>query len=320
MTVIGGGITPGGLDVDGDGNAEWVEAWGGALSIGTTDPNAGSQNVELLGVGAFWIYLKLVEIGTPPQPPIDLTQKWSYKTLEFAFWTTADSTGFAPGITIELWAPDASNKFTYVLNHEFIPVQYWQRFSIPIGPDNEEPGKWTKVGSADWSDIRAVAWNKISANSTDTKIDWFHFGEGKYYGSDEDPTSQGTYGVKFKEIFDETVYSDKAAQRRAEKWVDKFKDPITVVSNVVADFPGQEQLKAGEYVNLDLPEIVDTTTKYRIETITWEWGEDGSFQTYLVLSLDPIIIEGQIHSISERLRRAEQKYQRLPAAEPTEVD
>jgi hypothetical protein len=203
-------------------------------------------------------------------------------------------------------------------------------------------------GDFEWNNVKNILfrWSywaeDQAANLPNLYIDWLHFDNGRWFGTDEDSGSQDVYKLYFKEIFDDTIYSDTAALRRAKQTILKFKVPISTIYDVTVDYDYQSYLKAGytiivaaydpaggeitdpDYKGADgIPELEGVPVElrtYRMETITHRLTEDLDYEVNLVLSLDPKTWEGTIHGISERIRRQEQKYSRKPVEESTEVD
>jgi len=237
---------------------------------------------------------------------------------------------------------------TYRAEFFGIVKNQWSTIEIPVGPEASTDG-WTgdPIGKVEYIEFEFLI---DALDPTDyILIDWLHFDEAKWFGLYEDVTSQNQYGLKFKEIFDDTLYSDEAALRRAKEWINKFKDPISTIKDIIADLDEQNQFNPGETIIIaaydpsgplipvppnyvgptGLPELVDPVTglpipvalrTYRMDTITHKITEDLEYYAYLILSLDPQVWEGTIQTVSERVRRLEQRSQREPAAPTAEVD
>lgn len=251
---------------------------------------------------------------------VDLTPKGGFRKLKFVANSQISATLVGqPDLKIKLIFEEGHSAI-YSAQYFGIKPNEWKTFEIPIGPGAEEEG-WEGEPSGTLNSIEISYIVPVMLYNQNDKfyIDWFHLGEGRYFGSYEDLTSQNKYGVRFKEIFDDTIFSDVAAQRRAKEYIEKFKEPISTVDNVEAEFEGQENLDPGQIVTLDLDELL-SPTKYRIERITHKFTEDFEYTTELLLSLDPVTWEGKIHDISERVRRLEQKMRRKRSEEPTEID
>jgi hypothetical protein len=295
----------------------WIEAYSSPLSLDPGNPAAGTNSIRVDSGGVIWLYLNVFSLEGAE---IDLTSKGAYQNLKFAMWID-DGSSPAPVVILELWCDnDPLDKFEFNLSNQFYPSGQWQKFDIPIGPSHEKPGEWIKVGSADWSKITQIAWSKPGGPpATTLKIDWLHFDNGKWYGTYEDPISIGAYGLKYKEHFDDTVYSDTSAARRAKEFVLKFRDPIDMVDDVVLEFEGQEDLLPGETITIDIPEIASPIV-LRIDRLTHKITEDLDYEVDAILSLDPPTFPGKVQDVSERVRRLEEQYERSPAAESTEID
>lgn len=257
---------------------------------------------------------------------LDLDPKESPKKLVFVIGSNVDdsisSTGM-PQVNVLFKFTDGTSA-TYRAQYIGIKQNEWSTVEIPIGPDASENG-WTGVpiGKVEYIEFEYIL-NKAAEGTDYILIDWLHFDEARWYGEDEDSTSETDNGVRFKEIFDDTLYSDTAAGRRAVEFIKKFKDPIVTIKDVEVDYVGMENLDPGKVLIISntIPEFallsVDDRT-YRIETIEHHL-EENDYYVKLILSLDPIYFEGNVYQISERVRRMEQRGNRKPAAESVEVD
>lgn len=258
---------------------------------------------------------------------IDLTKKESPRKFIvslFPHLVNSPPAGSYSSAYIELGFTDGSNAI-YFQEYHYFEVDRWTTAEIEVGPN---ASGWTGSNPSCEgivSSIKICVNNPAAAHLDDyLLIDFLHFDEAKWYGEYEDIASQGTYGIKFKEIFDDTLYSDTAAQRRSREYVEKFKEPIQTVENVIVEYNGQETLRPGETIVLSdlIPEFAGLSLPdrtYRIDEIHHKFTEDYDYEVQLILSIDPIQFTGSIQGISERVRRLEEKFRRRPAVEPTEV-
>ncbi len=115
-------------------------------------------------------------------------------------------------------------------------------------------------------------------------IDGLHLDEGKWYGKAVDTDSMkdradGGYGIKFKKIFDDTLYSDTAAQRWADETIARFKEPLYFITDVEAILEGVEFLEVGDKISLWIPETPGLEWEYRILELIWEYDEEEDLLT-----------------------------------------
>jgi hypothetical protein len=266
----------------------------------------------------------IATVGSPDR--LDLDPKEAPKKLVFVIGSNVDLTVFSSGmpqLNILLSFEDGSSAI-YRAQYVGVKQNEWSTIEIPIGPSASLDG-WTGVPAGKLKYIEFEYLLDKAAESTDyILIDWLHFDEARWYGENEDATSETTNGIRFKEIFDDTLYSDTAASRRAIEFVKKFKDPIVTIKDVEVEYVGMERLDPGKVLVIsdNIPEFALMSLEnrtYRIETIEHHL-EENDYYVRLILSLDPIYFEGNVYQISERVRRMEQRGNRQPAPNPAEVD
>lgn len=260
----------------------------------------------------------------PTDEVVDLEVKSEPQTLKFV---AAPHYGNLPsGISqflIRFFFADGNTATTLA---QFFGVRGddWSTIEIPVGADADG---WTGtcVGTLQSIEIELTTSFLSPPPLGDyLLIDWIHFEGARWYAESEDATSELANGVRFKELFDDTLFSDTAAARRAVEYIKKFKYPIITIKDVEVDYIGMENLDPGKVLVVDtsVPEFVDMSLdnrSYRIETIEHHI-EENDYYVKLTLSLDPVYFEGNVQQISERVRRIEQKGRRKPAANPTEVE
>jgi hypothetical protein len=262
--------------------------------------------------------------SNPLDEIVDLETKASAKSFKFV--AAPHYGNFPTGISqlvVRFIFADGNTATTQV-QFSGMTSDNWTTIEIPVGEDADG---WTGncVGTLQSIEFELTAtFGGVPAVGDYLLIDWIHFDQARWYGEYEDATSEFGNGVRFKELFDETLYSDTAAARRALEFVVKYKDPIITIKNVEAEYIGMENLDPGKVLVVDnsVPEFADMTLdnrSYRIETIIHHI-EENDYYVDLILSLDPIYFEGNVYQISERVRRIEQKGRRKPAENPTEVD
>lgn len=260
----------------------------------------------------------------PLDATVDLETKASAKKLIFV---AAPNYGTYPsGISSFIITFGFIGEGSITTNAQFFGIQSnnWTTIEIPVGEDADG---WSGdcIGTLDYIEFKLTSsFSGVPADGDFLLIDWVHFDEARWYGENEDATSELNNGVRFKELFDDTLYSDTAAARRAVEYIKKFKDPIITIKDVEADYIGMENLDPGKVLVVDnsVPEFANMSLdnrSYRIETIEHHI-EENDYYVKLILSLDPIYFEGNVQQISERVRRIEQKERRKPAANPTEVE
>lgn len=152
-------------------------------------------------------------------------------------------------------------------------------------------GEFTS-GTFDWTKVRKVIFQwKIYRDTTDLvqiNLDWLHFDEGKWYGVDSDTTSMQDpptgNGIKYKEIFDDTLYSDTAASRWAKEMINKYKDPIDYIVETVLLRDNMESMKPGDiYTVSGFPEQQGTEKDFRIISITYKFDDENFFEVNVEL-------------------------------------
>jgi len=131
----------------------------------------------------------------------------------------------------------------------------------------------------EWDHVRRAAFlfkvNRTDTSNIEVNIDWLHWDEGKYYGEYEDiPTGED---LKFIEVFDETIFSDTAAETRARSKVLTYRDSIPLTENAQLDLMGSETLDIGLSITFTLPE---NTFSPRIKEMRYQFYE-GDMDQYI---------------------------------------
>ena len=183
--------------------------------------------------------------------------------------------------------PDANNTHLSVME-------------IPIGPDEEADGKWTKLdGTFSWNLVKKILWYvKIKGGYYDggtsyyytdwgeMLVDWVHFDKGRwtseYKLADSDPLVI-QYGRAYAEFYDESAYSTSDCYIQAKFLVAKYKEPIDYLDKAEIDYSGMESLDPGQRIQFSLPEGIFIM---RITGIKWDW--DGDLRGQLGLDSDPL--------------------------------
>jgi len=329
------------------------------------EPIRNSPGHHNIGSPTGWDHIKCIEIigsapvaatityrfdwlvnSNPLDEVVDLETKASAKKLVFV---VAPNYGTYPnGISSFVITFGFVGGGTTTINAQFFGIQSnnWTTIEIPVGEDADG---WSEdcVGTLDYIEFKLTSsFIGVPSDNDFLLLDWIHFEGARWYGENEDATSENTNGIRFKELFDDTLYSDTAATRRAVEYIKKFKDPIITIKDVEVDYIGMENLDPGKVLVVKAYKAVEDVPnysgpngipefpgdpldvlhfipvdkrQYRIETIEHHL-EENDYYVRLILSLDPIYFEGNVYLISERVRRMEQRGNRKPAANPTEVD
>lgn len=164
--------------------------------------------------------------------------------------------------------------------------------SIPVGAAAENEGKWQKLGiEFDWSkvnkiDVRAtVSWRGSNLGWVRLLVDWLHFDKGKWFAKSSDTTSMSEppigYGVRFKEIFDDTIYSDLAALNWAEAMIFRYKDSLYYLRDAEAIIEEIENYSLGDKIAIALPETEQVEFYYMIRKMTFRYDDEEGLTTIL---------------------------------------
>jgi len=160
---------------------------------------------------------------------------------------------------------------------------------VPVGPDAVVEGKWEldpNDSTFDWSNVMqfnvqaSVSWSGGDDDWAKLVIDWLHFDKGKWFDKASDTTSMAEpptgYGIRFKEIFDDTIYSDTAAGRWADEMILRYKNPLFNLRNVTGLLDGLESYDPGDRFIISLPETGGTLTPYYyfLRRIYFEYDEE----------------------------------------------
>jgi len=235
----------------------------------------------------------------------DLTLKQAYSEIVFDLLCYPGSDQRANSLNVYLI--DGDDNKVWIKAHKF-NFMWWQptsmigdhvefqEFRIPVGPLTEEEGKWELVSGSpdfDWKRVKGISFQacfKISGVGSDQVnlwVDNLHFDKGKWYGVYSDSTSMQDppdgHGIRYKEIFDDTIFSDVAAQRWAKEYIIKYKDPIDFLYESQIFREDIEFLNPGDIFSVNVPELGSTYKDFKIRDITFKYSEEDFFEIVITL-------------------------------------
>jgi len=229
----------------------WSADADATLSWDTGEPQRGDESLKAIRTGSslnVWNDL-------PGVTAIDCSgwKRDSYKKLHFHIYYE-NSLGEEGTIIVWICAPNTSNRYNKKI---VLKSGKWREINIELGPDSTDIDG--AVGSPSWDNVQRLQWFLTvgsSANLT-LKIDELYFGDRYFSGSSEDTYSQGDYGTRVADPeIDGNLNSDAECAARAEAIKDFYKDPTTVLSNILTDgdyrfTPGDRQRIVVSNDNLD---------------------------------------------------------------------
>lgn len=175
-------------------------------------------------------------------------------------------------------------RIEYVKSEQVIPENLVE-VRIPVGPDSEIEGKWEKSGANfDWSNVvkfnisTQVTWRGDSSEWARLLVDWIHLDSGKWFGRSSDPASMADppsgHGIWFKEIFDDSIFSDTAASRWALEIINRYKDPLYHLRRAKGLLDGIENWNPGDQFVIGIPETDDEMYYYQLKELTLKYEDE----------------------------------------------
>lgn len=165
------------------------------------------------------------------------------------FWIKRESS-FNGNVDVILY--DSADKSA---SHFFIigPDEWFQK-QFKVGSENEDI--WNAESGFDWTDIKKVRFDCwfTGAGTGGFWIDGLFFGGRRYSSTQEDSSSQSSYGLRELVEVDEELYSDSECQLRAKALLAHLKEPaeyLTVRSTVI-DY-GNTPILPGDKIHVTLP-------------------------------------------------------------------
>jgi hypothetical protein len=251
-------------------DGDWT-ATSGAVSLDTTVKAKGSASVKLyaqnLNYGSCLFTLDAgKEVDTELYPVVNL-------------WLQRDASCNG-NVTLTLF--DTSDRGAW---HEFTAgYDKWFQTQVPVGSANAD--QWQAESGFDWTNVkkvRVVCWFD-GAGTGSFWVDGLFFGGRRYSATEEDSSSQSSFGLREVVEVDEELWSDNECTSRARALLAQLKDPAESLElrSTVVDF-GNTPILAGDTVHVVLPnEGVDTNFR-----VAWaEYNVDARTQTLeTVLSL-----------------------------------
>jgi hypothetical protein len=240
-------------------------AGAGEVSLESSSPILkGSASIKVYGVNLPWIGA-LLTLNAGKEVNANL-----YPILNVNIWKEAVWDGSA-GIILY----DTSNKSAA---HYFSPSPAeWINKQVKVGEENAD--LWDVESGFDWTNIkkpRIECWDGSAATGS-FWIDGLFFGGRRYSSTQEDSSSQTSYGLRELVEVDEELYSDAECQLRAKALLAHLKDPaeyLTVTSTVI-DY-GSNPLLAGDKIPVVLPNE-NVNSDFRILSV--EYFVDAKTQT-----------------------------------------
>jgi len=165
--------------------------------------------------------------------------------------------GGLAGVSAAISAARLGCKVALVQNRSVLGGNSSSEIRVPVGPDAEIEGKWVKLGSSfDWSSVTkvniktSVDWKTATEEWARLIVDWLHFDKGKWFDKDSDSASRIANGERFKEIFDDSIFSDTATSRWALEMIERYKDPLYYLRNAEGIINGVENFRPGVGINV----------------------------------------------------------------------
>jgi hypothetical protein len=256
--------------------AETTDEWSattGTLSAVSTPltPKAGTYYIECTNTGTSTVTNKFGRT----LPKINLRD-----INKLNFWqATAHSSDPTPAITetIRLFAPDTSNYFQTTTYSGTPTSGTWYWASLALGEnalydaDENPTGPWTiGAGDPNWWDLERIEWEfnsalPVSSHTITSNIDKLHFGPYRCYGTAEDPTNQGIYGLREAEYTDDNLLSTSECTKRAESLKMQLYDKTIALTCTV---PGNTNILVGDRIPVTLP--LDNITAQDMDVVAVE--------------------------------------------------
>jgi hypothetical protein len=250
------------------------------LALDTAIKYAGAKSVKVIESAYMyytrvdWIFYEGQTINLNEFPKISLALMVDDKHSKYC-WINL----------IDIWNNSATKSFN------LSKINQWEKVVINAGLKYADEWDWVD-DLFRWEYVKqiGIAVDQEYASAGNWWIDQFHFGYGKWKSTQEDTTSQTTYGLRELVEVDEELYSDNACTLRAKALLNHLKNPaeyLTIRSTVI-DY-GNTPLLPGDKIHVTLPnENIDAdfrilSVEYRVDAksqtleVTLELGRETPF-------------------------------------------
>lgn len=193
------------------------------------------------------------------------------------FWLYRESS-FNGNVNVILY-DSADKSASHLFN---VGPDKWSQQQVRVGVENAD--LWDVESGFDWTQIKKVRFDCwfTGAGTGSFWVDGLFFGGRRYSSTQEDSSSQSSYGLRELVEVDEELYSDGECQLRAKALLAHLKDPaeyLTVTSTVI-DY-GSNPLLAGDKITVVLPNE-NVNSDFRI--LAAEYFVDAKMQTLEITS------------------------------------
>jgi len=166
-----------------------------------------------------------------------------------SFWLYRESS-FNGNVNVILY-DSADKSASHLFN---IGPDKWSQQQVRVGVENVD--LWDVESGFDWTQIKKVRFDCwfTGVGTGSFWVDGLFFGGRRYSSTQEDSSSQSSYGLRELVEVDEELYSDAECQLRAKALLAHLKDPaeyLTVRSTVI-DY-GNDPILGGDKIPLQLP-------------------------------------------------------------------
>lgn len=221
----------------------------GTMTADSVNVNKGSWSIKCVSTGGGAPYLANLYRTFEPEFP-HITSKNgttinSFRQLKFDLYVSV-----APNTEsyVKLWAPDSSNYF-----YRFWDMAggAWTANTWTLPQDDAHLNAWSKQGSPNYENLTTVQFtgNDDIAQWT-LQIDDLRFTEGRFYGTEEDATSQSDYGQRDMVHVADMLKSDSDCEKRGQTLLYQKKDPPTQVTMRLI---GNTNVLIGDRIPLTIP-------------------------------------------------------------------
>jgi len=282
-------------------DGSWASGTGtGSASFGTTEKIVGTGSIKLNVTGSDYYGRLIFTLNAGKEANCyDVPDGYADITFQIKL-----QEAFSGDITLQL-EDDAGMVCRKELNAK---KAEWVLINLACGRVAKDQWTYSPFNSQefDWKMVKKV---DITCHfpATGTGAFWvdnLFFNKRRFEGFAEDATSQGKYGVRWKEpIVDDSLKSDAECLKKAESYRDFLKEKVITLTDFEVEGdngfnPGDKQLVAISNDNInEYFRILEI--RHVIRGVNWS--------TFLTLTNEPQFIDYVFMSIDERLKRLERR-------------